>query len=351
MNAYEQPNGFYGKFLNSESFKNYLKQNKISLNALLDSTNSLNLVVEFLGRWLRFYENPLNYRGEANEVLLDRLKSHGIDTQNQISAMDLLRLVSKKNLSYYAEFNRLDLKKIYSQDIEDTIENLELRLFHNSHYILETPKHPILAPVEFEKIGLLDFGQSTARFNKVLNSHKFVYFKALFSPVDMKAPKVKSYYGSTGVILNKQVAYYEVLISAYIMQPAELYNSLIKTQPSAVKNINSQSSTESYRNGQRELFRYDFTVEDFETLIKAALKNYLSKVTESSKRFQEELLNFKSQDISKLNMFINDLIISNNFLDGYYNYSGFEGVVPLVVQPYDLMYFEAESSPLKNNKN
>lgn len=223
------------------------------------------------------------------------LEQHGFKSPANRSAREQLKSLSSEN--------RARLAKVYKsspsmKEAELIVNDLRLSFTHNSvsHLGHDVARHvPILAS-RFLK-DLTGFGglNSQYHFNReFMKNDDNVYFipRFLGSQHDDKIPS--SYYGEHGFTLNPDYAREVGWISSFVMYPSQLQEALPR----------------SYRTAtglRKQLHKTDFTVSDFETLVKENLLSALAKLQkENPQRHARAIQDLQERD--KIGGVLSDLV-------------------------------------------
>ena len=288
--------------IESQPFLNFMREQKIDLKNLIDFKMKTLIVEKYLDAQLRKYFNLDFLESERTRVMnsILKIRGHNMKYQNPYlvlkdqSYQNLIRLVdSLPKLS--------PIKNPAVQErIEQVVQNINVNLVHNTHHLYKTPEYPIVAPKVLEEIGLGHFGISTLPLHKTIQSDQQVYF---FAVIEKSGQLKENGYESNAVMLKSDYAAQEAWISPFVMhsKPAEMH-------------------------------RWDFTVTDFQTLIRITVRNELERLyATNAYMYSVTVRKIEKMKLSELNKFVLELIKERFRFQG-----SFEGRVPVAVPPNQL---------------
>lgn len=355
LNLTREPNLYFEMLWRNQNFQDHLKKNNLQpASAKVTFQKKYQLIASYLHQYLAQYRDSTQLMKRQEEEALHGLERHGLHIHEGETAAEARRRNSAENLTRLMLMYDLQKHEALNPEIEATANQLELFLAHNSHIMEKPPGYPVIAPTEIDKLGLIRFAASTWKFNRLLGSDHFVYFRSLFRRQGTQSHP-KSEYGSNGVIVSKSYAEEQALISPYVMYPSELYYSVKQINPKAAQELLGQiaevsgdsitfvqshdrlDGPEQIQAAQKNLHQLDFTPSDFELLVKAVLKKSLYKqLEENPVEYKKTIEKLQNADLNKLNATVHSIF---QRVIAYDNHLGFEGVIPVAVPEQHLEHF------------
>ena len=346
--SFNEPNVYFDLILNSKKFAAFLVASKLTVSPNSTILEKYVLVRKYLESFFAQYNSDSKLESYKEKVMNRALKLHGIEPLVGETARQTLQRVSNENVDrILAKLEKYESTPALSA-MERLVENLELTLTHNSHYITGPLERPLLSPKKLEKMGLKDFGLSSSfAFNRFLESDQHIYFWPKFRRKgSLENPQ--SNYGKTAVSLERDYALANAWISSFIMYPWELVNSVMGLNPTIAKELAAKSNEmnnvrlvgpeKEIRAAQAELGNLDFTVKDYDFLIKTILMRALAKMHRTTPTIYYNLMEkLNSGSFKEINESINNLL----GLQGapFTNSSGFEAKVPVSIPSEKLRSF------------
>jgi hypothetical protein len=344
-----QPNDFMEMAWNSKGLSDFLKLKKIIKPAQPSISDKYKILAAFIKRFMLDYRDKEHLELRQDKVLRRALELHGISALPGELARRSLRRVSKTNLKRILGFVPELPQGANTSEIEVVVQQLTLTFAHNSHVMAEPVGLPVLAPSEFEKIGLSNFGMSSWAFNRFLESDHQVYFWPMFRRSDSRVG-LESEYGRYGVVTKQKYMRSQGWVSAFVMYANQLAASVRDIDSEAAKKIDmlitdpmqmrEQVPVElqsPIRSAQNRLGTFDFTPDDYEYIVRRILVHALFELRVTNpKEYTVAMKAFSSGDLNEINLYVKVLALTKFGLN---NASGFEGKIPVAVPDSELIHF------------
>ena len=335
--------------LESSSFQAYLKDKNIDPSHLTDFKSKTLIVEQYMDHQLRKYFNQNILADEKSQVMADILKIRGHQMKyrnpylilKEQSHLNLVRLID--SLTKYPPIRSLTVPL----KIEEITQKLNVSLVHNTHHLSEVPNYPLVSPHILESIGLPRFGHSRLPFHKTIQSDRQVNFFALIEKSgQLNQNGHKTDYGTYGLKLKTLASEQEAWISPLVQHSKQLQTAVgneslqkildrhahSEASLSAMKYKGSDHNRDFNLDLSAEMHKWDFTVSDFQTLVRTTVRNELERLyATNAYMYSVTVRKIEKMNMQELNAYIMELFKTR------YGYEGsFEGRVPVAVLPHQL---------------
>ena len=211
---------------------------------------------------------------------------------------------------------------------------MELTFVHNTSKSLHSAlsfSSPIISSRQLTRLGLPGGLNSDQVFNKdVLRSDDSVFFQVYFSQKGKPFISVRNSYGKNSLVLDRELAYREGWISAFVMTEGDLFDVAEISFPqelTARKRSESFADNTIYFAGKLHLF--DFTLADFEAVFFQQVTQQLSLLaTSNQQQYQHAISVLKSNDPIAIQLEVLNPLVFKPMGVGP---AGFELKVPVLV--------------------
>ena len=240
-----------------------------------------------------------------DRALVGDLRRHGWNSAVSRSGRESLEKLSANNvrriLGASAPLETRD------PEIDAFVSNYPITFVHNGSFAA-APHTPLLSSAELQKNGF-EGGTNSNFFNRsTLGSDRNVFFHVRLGRGKNKDGSLESEYGRDALILDRDFAKTNAWISAYVMWPFELANvsrAIVPSlpRPAILTEANwrkdymplTEEEDGQIRALRDRLHLLDFTVEDFERLVRAGLTRSLTALKRlSDKKFQRALADMRN---------------------------------------------------------
>lgn len=278
----------------SKPFKHWLKQTGRKLNRA-DASAVHEAMLDYVHQWFQRYQSDI--LPELRElVLTSNLEKHGVIIQED-SGREVLRAISSRNAARLIGSTRY-MHQPGMEAAEAAVAKLELRFLH-SKSIGGIGRLPVISSQQLEEMGFPG-GLNTKWFNKsFLKSADQVYFHIRFGRKGETVKSFDSIYGDHALWVQPEFANKEGWVSPYVMDPSDLALFARDMSPkdySALKQAADlefpdyshlpvehilgtgytrnvledfvRSNETAFNSIQQKLHLLDFTVEDFDRLVR-----------------------------------------------------------------------------------
>ena len=258
----------------------------------LDPFEMDGLISEYLDRQLAVYSDPAKVEALRRTELARALDAHGLHQARPEDARAVLEDQSRKNVQRLTRGIELTLQTPEFGRLCRTIDHLELRFPHNTtlkNVEGESLVAPLLSSTQLKQFGTVGGKNSQEEFNsEVLKSDGQVHFFADFvldgeDWSSVPAGQVRAKYGDRELRVDPEYARKHGWISAFVMYSEEL-DDLAARLSFGSRPLDGyhpglpESLKQNWRKTVAQLHEYDFTVDDFERLVKLRLKNWFQQV-------------------------------------------------------------------------
>lgn len=257
---------------NIEAFQKFLNHYQLNWNDF-DIYKKRAIALTYLNEEIESLKNiTKNNLDSLREKELKRsLLNHGIEDFNG-SSTEKLKEISQRNLERISKKFRYQ-DEVLDESLRDFISKIQLQPIHNSHIVKSEFYSPILSSMMIQEI-LGSGGFNTAHFNReVMQSDGNIFFFADFK--NQKSSdhlKVKKY-GKNKMTIKEEPLYQKGWISPFVMYQDELmtYGNSVRDR-SITLDLSYEEKILYFKD---LLHLYDFTPNDYETLVKMTLTEWV----------------------------------------------------------------------------
>jgi hypothetical protein len=286
--------------IKSPRFLSFLIKKKIKSISLIKPTNLGELAAEYIDYLNRVHYTEENLRKERSLELLRSLKKHGAKIpKNSKDGFEALKIISAENkkriLSGVPAFDDSNMQE--EKEILDSLHYVFVHRGDTKHF--KNSRLPNMSSRERVANGFLPGLHSKHDFNKKeLRSDNNVFFSAQLSNPLNRHPGGDIIYGKNRYELDPAYAKENAWISAYVMDDKDLV-------PLAER-LGLPDAWSNDRIG--DLHKMDFTVEDFESLVKRLLLYQLWKFKSSGSVMHSSLMSVLKSSTYNLDSAVDDIV-------------------------------------------
>jgi hypothetical protein len=274
-------------------FAKFIQSNKIELRSL-DTQAKIGLMKNYKKYFFDSFENPIYLATEQDKALKEILSVHGI-TRNDLSGRKLLETTSSENVKRILSNHSVSLTRADEAEFNHLANQIELAFVHNTANLQDLPIEALLSSRQLENFGFRG-GLNTFRFNKeVMKTDDNVYFVTSYKRKGDSTFRGLGEYGGNNLVLNPAYAKANGWISHFVMHPDQLLEYGVKLDPKKYgpvlkkyerylygEKVSPADFPDELKNALFEvrqlLHLSDFTVSDFERLLRRGIVLGLSKV-------------------------------------------------------------------------
>jgi hypothetical protein len=262
--------------------------------------------------YMQRYKDPQVLQNLRSEALTKDLANRGAPIDPQLSGRENLNRISRANLQRMVEKFKLDDRFVEDPEIMEVVDSIRLLYKHNTN-IYKTHGDVLLSSQQIYKYGLEGGVNSQLPFNKEFmknDDHLFFTLEVVSTNVDVGNQATQ--YGKHAKTLDQKFAEENSWVSPYIMYPKDLATfgrSFIRGKYAGIEDVKAgvgnqyqYKSTAVADELKSMLSQFDFTLRDFETLVKMQigtmlfnLKHHGVKPFPGSDGYPEVLASFKTQ--------------------------------------------------------
>jgi hypothetical protein len=254
-----------------------------------------------------------------NAALLRELSIRGAVIQPKLSGYENLQLLSRSNLDRYSRLNSIDDEYLQDPQIAAAVNNLRFDYLHNTTQN-EFYGGYMLSSRQLVRYGLPGGRNSRKEFNReYMQSDDNIYFFLNVSSKSSPVGSQQSIYGSRRVSVSESYASKFAWVSPFVMFEYDLghFGEDFKLPGYIYSAAVSMSDTEkAYL--RSSLHNYDFTLTDFQTLVRRYLGTFLyrskhggtSLSRSSAPSFEDLIALLYSSDPQVTNQFIREYILN-----------------------------------------
>lgn len=344
-------NDFFDMIWNSKQLEQYVLIQKIQRPANPTESDKYKIISGYLESSLNQISKPEVYEPMQNDTMRRSFKLRGIIPQPNENYRQTMKRISKLNVFRIAK--SLQDFVPYDAKIETVIKNLEVYLAHNSHIMREPPSLAIVSPKTIDSLGLTNFGMSTYVFNRHIQSDEFVFFSVNVKRRSDSGLVGRSEYGKYGVVLNRESARRDVIISPFVMYISQLHDNVQDLAPDVAGKLKQENlvsraddqdawlvssttvnSPELIHQLLFEIGKKDLIFDDAEMVVKLFLSYSLHELKRSEPNLFEEIMQTLQTGSAEK---ITEVVQKYGMKPA--GFRGMEGRVPVVVQPSNLIHF------------
>ncbi|MEZ4744083.1 MAG: hypothetical protein R3B45_16815 [Bdellovibrionota bacterium] len=340
----------------SEQLNSFIENRNLRRSDLNTLPEKVKIVADYVESYLLKYRSEellISLRDSAWRKILN---IHGFQPRvNETARQGLERLSyeNKKRILQQSEY----ISTPSMLKAEKLVNSLELFLAHNSHIMKEAPGYPIIAPKLIEEMGLPNFSATSKPFNKFIGSTDHVYFFIGIKKKEASAT-VKSEYGDFGVVVDHDYAFKQAWVSPFVMYVDELIEATKQIAPNISQNLFDKKVTviSGFQTMKPEgnivedkpeilaamgqLHKLDFTLSDFENIIKTQLLIKLTEIQRQSPEEFDALLASLENSLGKSPRVDRVPVISELVFKPLNIPLKYEGRIPVAVPDNQLIHFK-----------